>query len=291
MMIMAKTIAYSPAKLATATATVIAWATGVDAAVANGSKALLTWGQQSIAGIQAGKITLDDVKASIITATQQHNPKACDKPVADWRIGDCGSTIKGRFYALARIAADPASCDKLLAGEAFNVVAKAAPQQQQQQPKAGGKGNGKGKGKPRAVTLATALEALNGWLDAALAGDAEIARGLAANADLALALAKVGKLQAVIAADAKATATASKAAKADAAKVARSQAAARKAKANAPKPAAPKPLPKGKATVSLVATVDVKAAKAKAAKARKVAKALRGKVVTASNGAPARKAA
>lgn len=260
---MTKAINFTAAKFNTATVNLVTWGTGVDAAVAAGSKALLTWAQQSIAGIAAGKLDLDAVKAAIITATQQHNPKACDKPVADWRIGDCGSTIKGRFYALARIAADPASCDKLLAGEAFNVVAKAAPQvQQQEKGKGNGKGNGKGKGKARAVTLETALEAVNSWLDAALAGDIEMARGLAANADLALIIAKCGKLPAILQAAAKADAAAKAAAKAEGKAVKASQAANRKAakaaKAAA-KPAKAAPLPKGKVKATVkVATLPRK---------------------------------
>lgn len=234
---MAKLITFTPAKLATATANLVTWSTSVDSAFAAGGKALLAWGQQAIAGIQANKIDLDAIKAAIITATQQHNPKACDKPVADWRIGDCGSTIKGRFYALARIAADPASCDKLLAGEAFNVVAKAAPQVQQQAAKKSAGGT-KGKTKARAVTLETALEAVNSWLDQAIAGDAEMARGLAQNADLALVIAKAGKLAAVIKADAEKTRKAAAATKAAAAATKAGQSIARKAKATATKASA-----------------------------------------------------
>ena len=246
-------VTYSPRKFANATGKVAALSHAVDTARNAGSAELLAWGQQAIMGLREGKLTIEAIQQAIITACHPITDNA--PKLADMTIGHCGSTIKGRFYALKRIAADKESGDKLLAGESFNVVAKAAPQLQVQDTgkrNKGGKG-GKGKAsKPREVTLETALASVNSWLEQAVSGDVEMARGLAKNETLARIIANCGKLGGIIAAADKAADKADKAEKVKATRIAREQAKARKARQQAAKQTpASKPLPTGRAKTSV----------------------------------------
>ena len=238
---MTKAVVFTAKAFNAATVGLIDACKSVDATLASKSKTINKWASLSAAGIQSGALTFESVKESVIARF----PKA-------ETLADCGNTIKGQFYALQRIVkAGDAYIARLVAGEALNTVAKAAPAVQRQEKGKRASKPSKGKGKPRAITLETALEAVNSWLDAALAGDVEMARGLASNADLALVVAKCDKLGAVLQAPAKAETASAKAAKAAAATTRKAQAAARKAAKAAPKAPKARPLPKGKAKTTV----------------------------------------
>jgi hypothetical protein len=161
---------------------------GNEADKALNAKAFNNWSQCVAAGIMAKAITLETVKESLIA---QH--KGAET------ISDCGNTVKGRFARLKRcVAGGDAFMQRLADGEALvTVAAETAPIQKQTAGKKANRGGGKGKKASKGITLEQALTALNGWLDSAL-GDIDLAKSLAANADMALVLAKVGKLEAVI---------------------------------------------------------------------------------------------
>ena len=158
------------------------------------------WAQMATAGIIAGKLTIDAVKAQLIADYRLSLPKKEqeDFDVDTATIGDCGNTVKGWFYALARIvkAGDETMrrvCDK---GEAFNSVARDTKPRQEQSGK-GGKGAPKAKQAKPLPTLAESIAALRGYIGAATADNAK-ALALANNGELAGLIGDIAKLQAKV---------------------------------------------------------------------------------------------
>lgn len=252
---------------AAATAAMIDASGKVDQLEESQIKLVNKWASVSAAGIISGAITLETVKEAIIASKK-----------GAVTVADCGSTVKGRYYAFATIIGKEAG-QRLIDGESLNTVARELRAKTDTTSTGKGKrkgGNGKAS-KAKAFTLENVLEALNGWLDEA-AKKPELARGLAKNEALAAAIAKVGGLSAIIAADDKKRAANAKAiAKREAAeKKAAIAAKAASRKAEAAKAAAAanvKPLPvgKAKATAKVAPTVNRPKAKLPAAKLRKVA--------------------
>lgn len=199
-LIMSKSVSFTAKAFNAATVSLVDACKAIDATVASKAKAINKWASVAAAGISSGALTLDAVKQSIIA----RYPKA-------ETLSDCGNTIKGQFYALQRIVkAGDAYVARLVGGEAFNAVAKDSPAVQQQQ--TGKRASKPAKGNKRAskgITLQDAIFALSGWIDTGL-NDADYAKELARNADLALLIAKVGKLQAMVSGEAKATTTKAK---------------------------------------------------------------------------------
>ena len=159
-----------------------------------------TWAQMATAGIVAGKLTLDEVKAQLIDDYRLALPKAqqADFDVESATIGDCGNTVKGWYYALARIvkAGDETMrrvCDN---GEAFNSVARDTKPRQEQASK-GGKASPKVKQAKPLPTLAESIAALRGYIGAAT-GDNAKAIALANNPELAGLIGDIAKLQAKV---------------------------------------------------------------------------------------------
>lgn len=187
-------MAYNKKAFMLASAKVLQAAFSVDKAINATAATVNDWAKQAIDGIASNAITLDDVKAQLIADYHLTLPKAkrdeFDPETA--KLGDCGNTIKGWFYALQRIVnAGADTMARVTDGEAFNTVARDTKPKQQQtgKPKAG---NGKQPAKP--VTLAIALSSLHYHLDGAIA-NGERAAELAANAQVIAILSKLAQLE------------------------------------------------------------------------------------------------
>lgn len=132
---------------------------GIDAAIASSENTLNKWGKICAAGLQANSLTLETIKADIIKAY-----KGADT------LADCGSTIKGRFYALQRIANGNA-LERLVSGESFHTVARDCKSVQKQETGKRAKGgNGKAKATSiKTISLSDASAAFTYWLKTASA--------------------------------------------------------------------------------------------------------------------------
>lgn len=116
---------FSAADFATLSGKVLAIGRAADKAETNAAPTVQAWAIAAIQGIRANALTLDGVSAALIAAM----PKSAKATV----IGDTGNSTKGRFYALQRIvkAGDP-QMDRVIAGEAFNTVARSTATVQKQ---------------------------------------------------------------------------------------------------------------------------------------------------------------
>jgi hypothetical protein len=155
----------------------------IDTATASNAKAINAWAQMAAAGITANALTLDAVKEGIIAKY----PKATT-------LGDCGNTIKGRFYAFQRIAGTDGALDRLIAGEALNAVARDCKPKQEQ--KTGKRGSGTAGKAKKLASLNDTLTALHAYLDTALV-NGELAAELGNNVQLVALLPKLAKISAI----------------------------------------------------------------------------------------------
>ena len=163
----------------------------IDATVASNAKAINLWAGVAAAGIASGAITLDTVKEGLVARF----PKA-------ETLGDCGNTVKSRFYSLQRVIKGNAG-ERLINGEPLNTVAReTAPVQEQKAGKRAGKPGSKRASKGTVITPEKALEALHVWADCCLK-DVEAAKSMAANVNLASLIEKVGRVSAMLAKPAK----------------------------------------------------------------------------------------
>lgn len=176
-----------------ASAKVLQAAFTVDKAINATATDVNNWAQMAIAGISESKLTLADVKQQLIDDYRLTLPKAAqaDFDPETAKLADCGNTIKGWYYALARIVnAGADTMQRVTKGEAFNTVARDTKPKQEQTAKRTASG-GKQPAKP--VTLAIALNSLHYHLDGA-ATNGERAAEFAANPQI---VALLGKLAAI----------------------------------------------------------------------------------------------
>lgn len=149
---------FTAANYAVAASAMVKACNDVDKANAKAGTHIALWAVTSAIGIKVNALTLDTVKAQLIASTtpamRKANVLASGRDIAVDSLEACGNTVKGNFYAFQRIAKGGA-LDRLIAGEAFNTVARDAKPVQEQ--KAKGKGTGKGTGAPAndATPLAT----------------------------------------------------------------------------------------------------------------------------------------
>ena len=119
---------FTAADYAVAVAAVVKAGNAIDKANANAAAHVSKWAIATAIGLKVQALTLDTAKAQLIAATPIATRKAnVASGMADSVdvLNACGSTVKGWFYALNRIAKADA-LDRLIAGEAFNTLARAA---------------------------------------------------------------------------------------------------------------------------------------------------------------------
>ena len=159
------------------------------------------WATQAAAGIQEGKLTMDDVKRQLITDTFLALPKSDQEDIFDPDSVSnfkefVGQTVNGWFHDLRRcVEAGPAFIKRVADGEAVTTVRRETNATQ-------GKGaKGKGAPKPKQAkplpTLAESIAALRGYVGAATADTAK-AMALAGNTELAGLMADIAKLEAKV---------------------------------------------------------------------------------------------
>lgn len=169
---------------------------GIDKANANAATDLNEWMAQCFSGILAGKLDLDSIKAQLIADYRLALPKAEqeDFDVDAANIGDCGSTVKGWFYRMQRIAKAGNDTMRRVTdnGEAPTSVMRDVNPVQSQASKGG---KAKAKKADALPTLAASVSALNAYVTAALADNAK-AIELASNAELATLVTNLAKLNA-----------------------------------------------------------------------------------------------
>ena len=187
-------MAYNKNAFLLASAKVLAAAFSVDKAIAKTASDVNAWAQMAVAGINEGKLTLADVKAQLIADYRFTLPKAeqADFDPETAKLADCGNTIKGWYYALARIVdAGADTMARITSGEAFNTVARETKPKQAQ---AGKKSGGKAPTADKPVTFAQALSSLHYHLDGAIA-NGERAAEMAANPQVIAILGKLAQLE------------------------------------------------------------------------------------------------
>lgn len=160
------------------------------------------WASQAAAGIQEGKLTMDDVKRQLITDTFLALPKSDQEDIFDPDSVSnfkefVGQTVNGWFHDLRRcVEAGPAFIKRVADGEAVTTVRRETNATQ-------GKGKKAGNSSPKAKqakplpTLAESIAALRGYVGAATADTAK-AMALAGNAELAGLMADIAKLEAKV---------------------------------------------------------------------------------------------
>lgn len=187
-------MAYNKDAFLLASAKVLKAAFEIDTAIAKRADTVNDWAKAAIAGIDAKAITIDDVKTQLIIDYAMTLPKAQrdDFDIDAAKIGDCGNTIKGWFYALKRIvSAGDTVTARISKGEAFHSVARDTKPVQAQAGKGGTKAP---KVEDKPVNLAKALSSLHYHLDGAIA-NGERAAEMASNEQVILILAKLAQLE------------------------------------------------------------------------------------------------
>lgn len=148
--------------------------------------------EYALAAIRNGELTLEQFKEEMLTAWRGKLSAKAAKEITS--LNHCGSTYKGIYHAIARVAkaGKPAMARVADKKEPLSKVAsECTASQKQKAGKRGNRGNGKAN-KP--ITLVAALDGLEKWLDAAIA-DPKAAKELAANPRIAGLVGKLAALE------------------------------------------------------------------------------------------------
>lgn len=179
-----------------ASAKVFQAAHGIDKTIAKAADAKNAWAKLACEGIAAGALTLDQVKAQLIADYRGQVLKGdeqADFDVDNAKIGDCGSTIKGWFYDLARVV-EAEQTHRVIAGEALTTVRRTTKPKQEQKGKGKAPAKTTAKVKAEMPSLNAATAAIRHYVAAAKA-DSNLALELATNAELAAMVADIAALE------------------------------------------------------------------------------------------------
>jgi hypothetical protein len=130
---------FTKANYIAATASMSVACLAIDKAEANAVAHVKTWAMATAIGLKVKALDMDTVKTMIVQSVSLAKRKAIVAAKGDGTSLDaikaCGPTLAGNYAAMNRIFAAGA-LDRIIAGEAFNTVARTVDRVQAQKPKA-----------------------------------------------------------------------------------------------------------------------------------------------------------
>lgn len=210
---------FTKANYEAATASMAVACLAIDKAEANAVAHVKTWAMATAIGLKVKALDMDTVKIMIVQSVSLAKRKAIVAAKGDGTSLDaikaCGPTLAGNYAAMNRIHAAGA-LDRIIAGEAFNTVARTVDRVQKQAPKATPKAKASTTPKDEAAPLKADEAATQAVVSVASLAAPLIAHldGLSVKAiksnenDIAALIAALGRINAKLAAANKAKATA-----------------------------------------------------------------------------------